>query len=152
MRGGVQTKSAFNASSSGMSGVWPIYQYIRTIEVEKGRLLSEADNTEARRVVVIGFDASKQLFADRDPIGSQLMLNGMPYTVIGKIRKKEQDSNYTGADNYRLFIPYETMRKDFPLPGQFNTQDSLSAIIAAPYDHVTEEVKQIVEREGQIQF
>src|SRR5437763_15980917 len=95
MRGGVQAKSAFNASSSGMSGVWPIYQYIRTIEVEKGRLLSEADNAEARRVVVIGYDASKQLFADRDPIGGQLMLNGMPYTLIGKIRKKEQDSNYT---------------------------------------------------------
>ncbi len=152
MRGGVQAKSAFNASSSGMSGVWPIYQYIRTIEVEKGRLLSEADNAEARRVVVIGFDASKQLFADRDPVGSGLMLNGMPYTVIGKIRKKEQDSNYTGADNYRLFIPYETMRKDFPLPGNVNTQDSLSAIIAAPYDHVTEEIKQLVEREGKFNF
>jgi putative ABC transport system permease protein len=152
MRGSVQAKSAFNASSSGMSGVWPIYQSIRTIEVEKGRLLSEADNIEARRVVVIGYDASKQLFADRDPTGSQLMLNGLPYTVIGKIRKKEQDSNYTGADNYRLFIPYETMRKDFPLPGQFNTQDSLSAIIAAPYDHVTEEIKQLVEREGKFNF
>jgi len=152
MRGGVQAKSAFNASSSGMSGIWPIYQHIRTIEVEKGRLLSETDNAEARRVVVIGYDASKQLFADRNPIGSQLMLNGMPYTIIGKVRKKEQDSNYTGADNYRLFIPYETMRKDFPLPGNVNTQDSLSAIIAAPYERVTNEMKHLVEREGRFNF
>jgi putative ABC transport system permease protein len=114
---GVKAKSAFNASSAGMSGVWPIYQKIRTIELEKGRLMSELDNEQARRVVILGFDACKQLFADRDPIGSQVTLNGIPYTIIGKIRKKNQDSNYTGPDNNRFFIPYETMRKDFPLRG-----------------------------------
>src|SRR5499433_3436659 len=41
MRGSVSAKSAFNASSTQMSGVWPIYQQIRTIEVDRGRLLSQ---------------------------------------------------------------------------------------------------------------
>jgi putative ABC transport system permease protein len=135
-----------------MSGVWPIYQYIRTIEVDRGRLINEQDCQEARRVVVLGFEMSKQLFAERDPAGHQLMLNGLPYTVIGRVRKKEQDSNYTGPDNNRLFVPYETMRKDFPMPGENNTSDSLSAIIAAPYAHVAEELNRIVEREGKINF
>jgi putative ABC transport system permease protein len=152
MRSGVKAKSAFNDSTLQMSGIWPIYQHIRTIEVERGRLITEADCSEARRVVVIGHDVAKQLFADRDPIESQLTLNGIPYTVIGKIRKKEQDSNYTGEDNQRLFIPYETMRKDFPLPGEHNTADSLSAIIASPYQQVTEELRRTVEREGKINF
>ncbi|HMY75161.1 MAG TPA: ABC transporter permease, partial [Blastocatellia bacterium] len=44
MRGGVSAKSAFNAGSTQMSGVWPVYQFIRTIEVDRGRLLSEQDN------------------------------------------------------------------------------------------------------------
>lgn len=152
MRGGVSAKSAFNASSAQMSGVWPVYQFIRTIEVDRGRLLSEQDNAESRRVVVIGTDMSKQLFADRDPIGQQLSLNGLPYTVIGRVRKKEQDSNYTGPDNNRLFLPYETMRKDFPIPGQNNSADSVSAIIAAPYEHVADELNRIIEREGKINF
>jgi putative ABC transport system permease protein len=152
MRGGVSAKSAFNASSTQMSGVWPIYQYIRTIEVDRGRLINEQDCQEARRVVVMGFDMSKQLYADRDPVGQQLMLNGLPYMVIGRVRKKEQDSNYTGPDNNRLFLPYETMRKDFPMPGENNNSDSLSAIIAAPYEHVAEELNRIVEREGKINF
>ena len=43
--------------------------------------------------------------------------------VIGKIRRKTQDSNYTGPDNNRLFVPYETMRKDFPLRGRFSRSD-----------------------------
>ncbi len=152
MRGGVSAKSAFNASSSQLSGVWPIYQYIRTIEVDRGRLLNEQDNTEARRVVVIGTDMCKQLFADRNPIGQPLSLNGIPYTVIGRVRKKEQDSNYTGPDNNRLFLPYETMRKDFPQSGGNDTADSVSAIIGAPHEHVAAELNRIVEREGKINF
>src|SRR5262252_3182934 len=56
MRGAVQAKSPFNAASAGISGVWPIYQQIRTIEVERGRLMTEVDNDEARRVAVIGHD------------------------------------------------------------------------------------------------
>src|SRR6185503_19021846 len=34
MRGGVRVKSAFNSASLQMSGIWPIFQSIRTIEVE----------------------------------------------------------------------------------------------------------------------
>ena len=152
MRGGVSAKSVFNSSSTQMSGVWPVYQYIRTIEVDRGRLLNEQDNAEARRVVVIGYEMCKQLFAERDPVGQQLQLNGIPYTVIGRVRKKEQDSNYTGPDNNRLFMPYETMRKDFPQSGPLDTADSLACIIAAPYEHVAEELNRIIEREGKINF
>jgi putative ABC transport system permease protein len=148
MRGGLQAKSRYNASSVQMSGVWPIYQYMRTIEVDRGRLISEADNAEARRVLVVGTDACKQLFADRDPVGSTVSLNGVPYTVIGRVRKKDQDSNYTGPDNQRIFIPYETARRDFPIPGEQYTADSVSAIIAAPRPAVTDEMKRWVEREG----
>ena len=105
MRGGVSVKSAYNAASLQMSGIWPEFQTIRTIEVSHGRLINQADNDEARRVVVIGREAATQLFADRNPIGEQLKLNGLTYTVIGKIRQKFQDSNYTGRDELRLFMP-----------------------------------------------
>src|SRR6266404_1076210 len=152
MRGGVTVKSPYNAATLQMSGVWPVFQKIRTIEAERGRLLSESDNDESRRVIVIGYEAARQLFADRDPIGAQVTLNGVPYTIIGKIRKKDQDSNYTGADNERLFVPYETMRRDFPLPGNLNTPDSLSAIIATPYERVAEEMVRSMANRGKIDF
>ncbi len=51
-----------------------------------------------------------------------------------------------------MFMPYETMRKDFPMPGQFNTADSVSAIIVAPYERVAKELVAIVEREGKLNF
>ena len=148
MRGAAQVKSAFNASSLQMSGVWPVYQYMRTVEVDRGRLLNQADCDEARRVALIGFDASRQLFADRDPAGREVLVNGIPYTVVGRLRKKSQDSNYTGEDNQRLFLPYETMRRDFPLPADYGSADSLSAIIAAPRAEVTAAMVERIEREG----
>ena len=152
MRGGVTVKSPYNAATLQMSGVWPVFQKIRTIEAERGRLLSESDNDQSRRVIVIGYEAARQLFADRDPIGAQVTLNGVPYTIIGKIRKKDQDSNYTGADNERLFLPYETVRKDFPLPGSMNTPDSVSAIIAAPYESVADDLVRSMAARGKIDF
>jgi putative ABC transport system permease protein len=142
MRNGVSVKSAYNAASLQMSGIWPQFQDIRTIEVSHGRLINQADNDEARRVVVIGREAATQLFADRDPIGAELKLNGLGYTVIGKIRQKFQDSSYTGRDELRLFVPYEAMRRDFPLLGPNMTPDSISAIIASPYGWVAESLRE----------
>ena len=115
--------------------------------MDRGRPISEEDCRQARRVAVLGFDAAKQLFADRDPVGATVTLNAVPYTVIGRVRKKQQDSNYQGQDDGRFFIPYETARKDFPLPGSMNTRDHLSTIIAAPYPHVTEQMRRLIERE-----
>jgi putative ABC transport system permease protein len=142
MRGGVSVKSAYNAASLQMSGIWPEFQTIRTIEVSHGRLINDADNADARRVVVVGREAASQLFGDRNAIGEQLKLNGLTYTVIGKIRQKFQDSNYTGRDELRLFVPYEAMRRDFPLGGPSNTSDSLSAIVAAPYVWVADSLRE----------
>src|SRR5688572_28357289 len=38
MKSGLKVKSLFNAASLQMSGIWPIYQTIRTIEVDRGCL------------------------------------------------------------------------------------------------------------------
>jgi putative ABC transport system permease protein len=146
-RGGLKAKSAYNASAVQASGIWPIYQYMRTIEVDRGRLISAQDCADQRRVAVLGFELSKQLFADRDPAGAVITINAVPYAVIGRVRKKEQDSNYQGADDQRVFLPYETMRKDFPLPGSMNTPDHLSTIIASPIPEVTDRIRELMEHE-----
>jgi putative ABC transport system permease protein len=73
-------------------------------------------------------------------------LNGLSYLVIGRIRQKFQDSSYSGRDELRLFVPYEAMRRDFPIVGANVTADSLSAIIAAPFPWVADSLRQEFER------
>jgi putative ABC transport system permease protein len=147
IRVGVSVKSDYNASSLQMSGVWPVYQHMRSLDIDLGRPLVERDGLERCRVLVLGFEAATLLFADRDPVGRHLLLDGLRYTVVGRIRKKFQDSNYTGQDDERLFLPYETMRQDFPLTGEFDTPDSLSTIIASAHPWVVDEARAIIERQ-----
>jgi putative ABC transport system permease protein len=75
-------------------------------------------------------------------VGESLKLNGLAYTVIGRIRQKFQDSSYSGRDELRLFVPYEAMRRDFPLVGTNLTPDSISAIIASPYPWVADALRE----------
>jgi putative ABC transport system permease protein len=113
-RGAVQVKSAYNAAALTVHGIEPQYQSVRTIDLEAGRPIRFSDDELSHRVAIIGADAATQLFGTRDIVGEQVELNGLPFTVIAKIRKKDQDSNYSGPDNDKVFIPYSTMARDFP--------------------------------------
>ena len=48
---------------------------------------------------------AKQLFGDRHPLGEPLTLNGVTFTVVGRLRRKDQDSSYSGPDNNKIFVP-----------------------------------------------
>src|SRR5674536_144517 len=48
IRGAIRAKSPFNSSSLQLSGVWPVYQSLRTIEVDRGRLISAVSYTHLR--------------------------------------------------------------------------------------------------------
>ena len=148
-RGGITVKSAYNAATLNVNGIEPQYQDIRTIEVDRGRLLRFTDNDAALRVAVIGLDAVKQLFGTRDSIGQTVNLNGIPYTVIGRIRKKDQDSSYNGQDNERVLIPYTAMVRDFPRSDGVKV---LSNMVVAPYPWVVDELPAVLNaRTGRIE-
>jgi putative ABC transport system permease protein len=50
--------------------------------------------------------------------------------VVGKIRKKDQDSNYSGPDNDKVFVPFSAMQRDFPRTDA--ETGTVSQIILAP--------------------
>jgi putative ABC transport system permease protein len=113
-RGGIQVKSRYNAASVQVHGIEPPYQTIRTVEVSQGRLFNWEDEQHVRRVAIVGHDMAKQLFGSRFPIGETITLNGLAYSVVGRIREKKQDSSYSGPDNNKIFVPFATMARDLP--------------------------------------
>lgn len=116
MRRQVPEVSAFNSASRGVVGIWPAYQEFRSLKLESGRLLTDEDEREARRVIVLGSAAQQQLFSGQPAVGAMLTVKGVPYTVIGVLEKKKQNSNYSGPDNDYLFAPYSAVARDFPPP------------------------------------
>ena len=117
LRRTVSEVSQWNSASRAVRGVWPQYQRFRSLKVEQGRLMSEQDEAEGARVIILGAEANRQLFPGKEVIGQPLMVNGYQYTVIGVLEKKKQNGSYgSGPDNTQLFTTYSAMARDFPPP------------------------------------
>jgi putative ABC transport system permease protein len=149
-RGAVKVKSAYNAATARITGIEPQYQDIRTIELQYGRNFTWKDEEQVSRVAIVGADMAEQLFGKRNILNEPITLNGMPYIVVGKIRKKSQDSNYSGPDNNKIFVPFAAMSQD--LPRTDAAPGTLSDIIVAPKDWVVEQLPRALdERTGRIE-
>jgi putative ABC transport system permease protein len=149
-RGTVRAKSSYNAASARVTGIEPPYQKIRTIELDYGRQFTWTDENQVSRVAIVGYDMADQLFGKRNILGETLMLDGVPYSVVGKIRKKEQDSNYNGPDNNKIFVPFAAMLQD--MPRKDAPAGSLSDIVVAPKPYVVEALPRVLdERTGRIE-
>jgi putative ABC transport system permease protein len=149
-RGGVRVKSAYNAATARVTGVEPPYQQIRTIELEYGRLLSWQDEADVARVALLGHDIAEQLFGRRHSLGDVISINGVRYIVAGKLRKKEQDSNYNGPDNGKIFVPFAAMQRD--LPRRDAPAGTVSDIIISPRQAVVDDLPRALDqRTGRIE-
>jgi putative ABC transport system permease protein len=149
-RGAVKVKSAYNAATARITGIEPQYQDIRTIELQAGRNFTFKDEEQVSRVAIVGADMAEQLFGKRSILNEPITLNGIPYTVVGKIRKKNQDSNYSGPDNNKIFVPFAAMSRDLPRPSV--PAGTLSDIIVAPKPWVVDQLPETLDgRTGRIE-
>ncbi len=78
-----------------------------------GRFLDPQDETEKRRVVFLGNEIAKDIFAAEDPVGKTLLINNSPFTVIGVMVPKRQSSTYGGPDAQHGVIPASTFKALF---------------------------------------
>ncbi len=92
-------------------GVRPVFGEIRNLVPRKGgRFLNPLDETLERRVAFLGDKLADDLFKADDPVGRSVLLRGSPFLVVGVLQKKEQDSNYSGPDDQKVFLPGSTLR------------------------------------------
>jgi putative ABC transport system permease protein len=116
LRRGVPEVSSLNSANREVVGIWPSYQSFRSLILDEGRLLNNDDESQANRVVILGSAARQQLFSGQPALGATLLIKSVPYSVIGVLQKKKQNSNYSGPDNDYLYAPYSAVARDFPPP------------------------------------
>jgi len=76
-----------------------------------GRFLNADDVAKGRKVAFIGWKVAGDLFGGGDPVGSQIIINRIPFTVIGVLQKKIQDSMYQGPDADQIYLPFYAYRQ-----------------------------------------
>ncbi len=98
-----------NSGSFPIHGINADYGRIEKLLLSNGRQLNELDNSQGRKVTVIGARISEVLFGEKiNPLGKTVSVSGVPFKVIGVYKKAlgEQQSN-------RFFIPLKTLQSTF---------------------------------------
>jgi putative ABC transport system permease protein len=144
----IRAVSEYGSTNGQVFGVTPEYNQIRNVPIGTGRWINDEDNTEHRRVAVVGWELLKNVFPGRPAVGATMLLNGIRFDVIGVLAKVGKDGN--NGTNARIFIPVETMRSLFPLK-QENSESALSFInyrplIKAEHMRSKQEIHQIIAR------
>lgn len=95
-------------------GVFPSFEDLRTYYPErKSRFINSLDEKNKRRVVFLGTELKKRLFADEDAVGRTILINSIPFLVIGVMKDKMQNSSYNGIDVDKAAIPFSTYQAIF---------------------------------------
>lgn len=98
-----------NIVNSLVAGIYPVYGDMRNIiPAPGGRFINDPDMTGRRRVVVLGDGVKEQLFGEGDAVGRVIMIGEVPFTVVGVMLPKTQNSSYNRRDKDRVFIPAST--------------------------------------------
>lgn len=97
-----------------ITGIYPVYGDMRNIiPAAGGRFINQLDMKQRRRVVVLGDGVKQSLFDDEDAIGQDVFIGNTPFTVIGVMVPKNQNSSYNSRDTDRVFIPAPTHQAVF---------------------------------------
>jgi putative ABC transport system permease protein len=95
-------------------GVSLVYGRIRNhIAAAGGRFLDPIDDAQRRRVIFLGDELATDVFADVDPVGKTLLVDNVPYTVIGVMKHKMQTGSYGTQDKNHAVIPLRTFEAQY---------------------------------------
>ena len=70
----------------------------------RGRLLTAADGTRSTPVVLINEAAARRFFSDRDPLGAQIRMYGIPRTIVGVVAN-ERNRGLSEAPPLATYLP-----------------------------------------------
>ena len=107
--GSVELTYAGRPRNAWVSAVDPPFGSLRNCYPQPGgRFINALDIRQRRRVAFLGDTFKRQVFGAEDTVGDTILLNGVPFVVVGVMQPKLQWSSYVGLDTDRLFIPATT--------------------------------------------
>ncbi|MCI8520712.1 MAG: FtsX-like permease family protein [Clostridia bacterium] len=130
-----------NASGSAQ-GVSESFVTMKKLEVTQGRFIQYADVAGKSNICVIGSYQEEKFFGKGQAIGKKLKLNGVPLTVVGVLKEKEDSASGSGDDV--VYIPYTTAMR---LSGStIVTTYGVNAVDEEHVDEATSAIKQFLNK------
>ena len=101
-------------------GTHPIYTEMSSVEILRGRFLTETDETHMNNVCVLTLSLAEKLFPYQDPLEEEVKIGSDYFSVVGLLRerataeKRPQSGQMEGQplDN-NVYVPLSTTRSRF---------------------------------------
>jgi putative ABC transport system permease protein len=93
-------------------GVEEAYARGGQVDLHLGRFFTDQESRRRLPVAIIGQDLEKGLYANVNPIGKTIMVDGHEFAVIGTMLRPA--ASFFGDTDNRVLLPYWTMQKMYP--------------------------------------
>jgi putative ABC transport system permease protein len=98
-------------TTTSIVGTTADYLAVRTYEIWQGAFLTDVANAESLRVAVLGSTTADDLGLDENSIGSDILVGGIPFRVVGILQSK--GSSGIGSQDDQVLIPIATAQRYF---------------------------------------
>ena len=112
VRGNVIVKYESNSiGGTALFGVTYGYSNVYETPVEKGRYFSPSEINYGNNVAILGAEIASSVFGDKDPIGKQISVKGLKFTVIGVMKRQGENLIDAPSNDDFCIIPYTGFKK-----------------------------------------
>jgi len=115
-----------SSTDTGVRGYTATMFSLNNLNVELGRALTEADEEHGTHDAVVGYDIVDNLLGDGDPLGKEIRVDGVPYTVVG-VGERQGKTFGQSQDNW-VAVPITTYQHTY------GTNDSMTVYARANGD------------------
>ena len=91
-----------------VNGVMPDYTVLMNRPIASGRTLTEDDLRRRSTVAVVGATLASQLYGGADPLGRDLVVEGVPYRIVGVQAPGQLFSDENWTDAHGILVPLST--------------------------------------------
>ena len=121
--------------STSVVGATRPYFTARRLDLASGRIFSDAEVQSGRAVCVLGQTVRKELFGERDPVGSRLRVRQIACDVVGLLKSKGQAAMGQDQDDV-VILPLRTVQRRLT-----GSQDVGSIVVAVADETQVDRVK-----------
>ena len=130
---------AREVSAVDFAGTTPAWMEVYNGHLTQGRFFTEFEDLHGADVAVIGYEINKSFFPANDGVGRTILVDNVPYLVIGVLEKRK--NAFLGGDDSpdRLIrVPYSTYHKHYPQDDEnFIGAEAYPGMMAQAEDEIT---------------